>query len=188
MTDIIDIAVGTVPDGDVRALALRDLNPELTPTPGRSWARPGPGSTPARSSSRAAWTGCSPASIPPGTSTFTPFSPARQPRSIPTAVSPCGSRTFLLGTFNTSLEGLDITDARLLWNPGTLRPPGRRGAHPDVAAAAEWHAQASGTGFDMRPQLDGRGSALLWVSWSANPVDTDPSYVIQGSRRHGVLH
>ena len=45
----------------------------------------------------------------------------------------------------------------------------------------EWHPQTSATGFDSLPNWTDVASALLWTSWSANPVDTDPSYVAQGT-------
>ena len=88
----------------------------------------------------------------------------------------------LEATVNASLEGLDVVDARLLWNPGYSASSLGGGVLTLTSQQTlEWHPQTSATGFDRLPNWTDVASALLWTSWSANPVDTDPSYVAQGT-------
>ena len=88
-----------------------------------------------------------------------------------------------LPKWNVSLVGLDIVDARLLWNPGFSASDSAGGVLTLTSTPTiEWHPQTSSADFDPLPNWnDGDASALLWASWSANPLDTDPSYVAQGS-------
>jgi len=91
-------------------------------------------------------------------------------------------QTNLEVTYNSSLQNLDIVDARVLWNPGYSASSSAGGVLTLTSQqTVEWHPQTSATGFDRLANWTAPGAALLWASWSANPIDMDPSYVVQGS-------
>jgi hypothetical protein len=184
---IVDVAVGTVPDGTVWALVLSTVTLGNASTAGYSWATLGSSGT---------WEYLPGGSLGPGLG------------QVQSGVDPHGNVYFyafyaahgsgqasaqgsfalwqpqssLEATVNASLEGLDVVDARLLWNPGYSASSLGGGVLTLTSQQTlEWHPQTSATGFDWLPNWTDVASALLWTSWSANPVDTDPSYVAQGT-------
>jgi hypothetical protein len=184
---IVDVAVGTAPDGTVWALVLSTVTLGNASTAEYSWATLGSSGT---------WEYLPGGSLGPGLG------------QVQSGVDPHGNVYFYafftahgsgqasaLGSFawwqpqssleatvNASLEGLDVVDARLLWNPGYSASSLGGGVLTLTSQQTlEWHPQTSATGFDWLPNWTDVASALLWTSWSANPVDTDPSYVAQGT-------
>ena len=145
MTDIVDIAVGTGPDGTVRALALRDLNPGYA----YAWAVLGssgtweyPGEMIIAGGLDRLQSGLDPAGNVYFYAFFTSSATPQHPNGSFALWQPHIS---LLGSFNTSLAGLDITDARLLWNPGYSASSQAGGVLTLTSQhTAEWHAQSVG--------------------------------------------
>ena len=182
MTGIVDVAVNTGPDGTVWALALRVLDSLYYYTwavLGSSGAWEYPGQLPITADLDKLQSGLDPAGNVYFYAFFTSSTSSAHRNGSFALWQPHVS---FLGTFNASLAGLDITDARLLWNPGYSASSQAGGIIILTSKnVAEWHQQTSATEFQVSATYTlGSGvAALLWASWSANPIYTQPSSVLQ---------
>ena len=181
MTGIVDVAVNTGPDGTVWALALRVLDSLYYYTwavLGSSGAWEYPGQLPIAAGLNKLQSGLDPAGNVYFYAFFTTSASSAHRNGSFGLWQP---HVNFLGSFNTSLAGLDIADARLLWNPGYSASSQAGGVLTLTSKnAAEWHQQTSGTEFEVHvTTTQSPVAALLWVSWSANPDSTEPSCVVQ---------
>ena len=183
--EVVDVAVGTAPDGTVRAVLLVLID-DIASATDSFWATLGSSGT---------WeyqpAGPVPADLdklqsgvdPAGNIYFYAFATASTTSAKQGSFVLWQPQSSPAGTLNTSLAGLDVADARLLWNPGYSASSSAGGVLALTSQQIlEWHPQISANGFDQLPNwTDDVAAALLWASWSADPIDHDPSYVAQGS-------
>ena len=186
LTDVADIAVATGSDGTVWALALKTI--KVGGTAGRYDVRPGQAGLVGHlgihlgiSDGARPRQGPQSGLDPNGNVYFYAFYTS----STDPGTTPNGSFAVWQPSVNSnvtmdySLDGLDMVDARLFWDPVQHAGSVLRLTSQYVA---EWHPQTGASTFDPNPtgQITDV-AALLWTGWVAYPTlpGTYPGYAYQ---------